>query len=364
MGFWIGDQTGMSGDTVSPAPFGGEMPYMGAGGGTPSPAYPVASPGSASMPGGNTLSIPSVVGSPAAPAMPFGYGGGSPSGSFGTPSSTDPLAALLGGSGSGLLSMLLGGGIGSGGLGGILGGGGASSLLGDLFGGGGGIPGGGLLSSLAGSLGGDLGGLIGGNNPSGGMGGNIGGMIGSLGGLALTPFLGPLGPLLGSFGGDFLGTLLGGLIGGGLPKMTKPEGAVSALNSMGGIDTMLGQFIQNQGINKGFDLSEPQGTGFNPAAYGDILQLLSGQSLGENGVGEIPLGNVAGAKKPVTLYGFQSLPGLQGREPNATELTQQQLQQIAPQLSAIAGHWESGGLNKILEQANQLAMKLKAAETY
>ena len=354
MGFWIGDQTGMSGDTISPAPFGGSMggSAYGGMGGSPSPAYPVASPGSAATPGGSTLSIPSVVGTPAAPAMPFGFGGGTPSSGYTAPS-TDPLTALFGG-GSG----------GAGGLGPLL------SLLG-LGGGGGTDP----ISALL-SGGSSLAGLFGGGGfPGPGGVATIGGDLGSLGTSGLSSLFGlnqtgtganiaqDVGMLLGGPAGILSG-LLANWIGGGLNKMVKPEGAVSALNSMGGIDAMLGQYIQNQGINKGFDLSEPQGTTFNPAAYGDILQLLGGQSLGENAIGEIPLGNVPGAQKPVTLYGFEGLPQLQGKNPNATELSQEQLKQIAPQLQAMADRWHPGGLEKILQQASQLAMKLKAAETY
>ena len=95
-----------------------------------------------------------------------------------------------------------------------------------------------------------------------------------------------------------------------------------------------------------------------------VLQLLSGQSLGENSIGEIPLGNVPGAQKPVTLYGFEGVPQLQNRVPNATELTQQQLAQIGTQLAELANRWKPKGLDSVLQQSNQLATKLKNAETY
>ena len=81
---------------------------------------------------------------------------------------------------------------------------------------------------------------------------------------------------------------------------------MSALEgSNNSVEQMLGQFIQNYGINKGYDLSEPGGTPFNPGAYGDIIQLLTGQKLPVTANGMINLGNVPGAQKPVSLYGFE-----------------------------------------------------------
>ena len=53
------------------------------------------------------------------------------------------------------------------------------------------------------------------------------------------------------------------------------------------------------------------------------------------------------------------------RGASEAELSLRQLEQIMPQLTRFSTQWQRpGDLQKILEHSNQLAMKLKGAETY
>jgi len=278
----------------------------------PSPAYPVAGAPDTSGILGDILASAS----PGAfdPTTLATVGGGAAP----TPGIGDILSLLLG-SGSG-------GGIGSGsGAGNIL-----AQLLGPLFG----INQGGSSAE--------------------------GGQIGGLAGGALGSLLGPGGSLAGSAIGDLLGNLLGGAIGGGLNKFAKPQGLTDLLKSSGNpLETLLGRYIQTQGTDKGYDLSEPQNaTPFQPRRFGDVLELLSGQGL-PNQVG----GNV-GTQNSVYLSGWKNLGALQSMVPNATNLTSAQLQQIFPEIATLVNKSKAGGLKGLLEQENTLATKLKAAESY
>jgi hypothetical protein len=315
MAFWgTSDPTGLSGDAE---------PDNGTGSNTlqlpqASPAYPVAgAPDLSSIPG-----LGDILGSVSPGAFDpstLGAGGGSSSDLL-------SLLSLLGGSnggGTGNIGSLLGGGSTAGNL--------IAQLLGPLFG----------INQ-------------GGSSAEGGaIGGAAGGALGSL--------LGPGGTLAGSAIGDLLGNLLGGAIGGGIPSSAKPEALAGSLKASGNpLEELLGKYIQTQGVNKGYDLSGGPNTPFNPRRFGDVIELLSGQSL-PNRVG----GNV-GFQNPVTLSGWKQGGAINSMLPNANILNMNQLSQIFPEISKLVNEDRSkkGGLMGLLQQENSLAGKLKAAESY
>jgi hypothetical protein len=361
MSDWYGDLTGASGDQASPSPYSG-TPFGGYGTqtGTPSPSFPVASPGSAEA---SPLGFGGTPATPTTPALPFGtsipgFGGTPSSGSSflggGSPLTSgleniagsalgSYLESLFSGSGSSGLSGLFGGALGSAGSSA------AGSGLGSAFSaGGGGLTGG--ITAILPILGQLLTSETGGAKP---------GRQNAITNFSTELGFGWLDRLTENLGIPTIADLIG------LNKNVKPEGAVGVLEgSKNPLEQMLGQFIQNYGINQGKDLSEPNGQGFNPAAYGDILQLLTGQHLPVEQNGEIPIGNVPGAGHMVNLYGFNTLGQIQKQQPNATELSDAQIQQIMPQLAYYANHAQGHGLDALLSKTNQLATKLSNAETY
>lgn len=289
------DPSGLTGDTSLP-----EIPPYDPG---------MSIPGLASS--GNTLTIPSA-------------------GSSGIPSfSTDAMSADLSGASGGSSNPLAGGG----GLGSLLSGGSKignvlQQLLGPLFG---------LNQSGAGGTGGEVGGLAGG---------------------ALGSIFGPLGTLGGSALGDLLGSLVGNWAGGGLNREAKPNALINTLEASGNpVESELGKYIFNSGTQKGYDLSEPAGTPFNPTREADVLQLLSGEAL--------PKGVTAtGFQHDPTLTGWKSLQQLQAMEPNMTELNTNQLQQIRGLIASLVNKSGHESLQGLLGQENTLATKLREAETY
>jgi hypothetical protein len=241
---------------------------------------------------------------------------------LGALSSLSSLSSLFGGGGGGLLS-----GLGMGFAGGQLGSLGAN-LLAPLFG---------LNSSEAGSIGGTAGEI---------GGGLIGALFGS--------------PFLGAGIGDLFGTLLGDWIGGGIPQMAKPEAFVQALMASGNPqERALGEYIQQQGINRGFDLSEPGGTPFNPWLFGNIAELATRQQFPlHNGLLSFNLG----FQNPVGL-GFKTLAQLLAEHSGFPKVSPRQLLSIEPEMALIADQ-PTGSRKGAWSKAAQLLNELNAAENY
>jgi hypothetical protein len=188
-----------------------------------------------------------------------------------------------------------------------------------------------------------------------------------------TPNVGMLAGILQNLTSGDPFKILGGQLGGGLeqllginasptglPEMAKPEGLAGLLKGSGNpLEGLLAKYIQTQGINKGFDLSEAPGAApFNPRKFGDVLELLSGEKLpGQVG------GNV-GTQNPVYLSGWKNPSQLNSMVPNATQLSMNQLSQIFPEMALLADKSKQDGLKGLLNQENTLATKLKAAESF
>jgi len=356
----IGDYGGMM-----PSPYGPDQGNTG----TIAPSYPIATP-PVSGPGTPAIAPgTTAIGTPAADSpvfsgdiTPSGFGG------FGT--------------GSSILSSL-------------------GALFPSIFGGGtgaGGDPNADPLGTL-GSLP-DLSGLVDSKFNTGGSGGfgNLAGGVGSgltllsslfnaLGGHANTSSQGILGSTISDAGagatlgteifpgwGTAIGAVLGAMLGlipglteGGLPKMAKPQGFVNALEGSGNpLESMLGQYIQKYGINRGTDLSAPNQQ-LQPTAMANVLEFLSGTQLPYLGNNDIltPPGQ-AGYKNPVGLA-VRRLPELQGLLPNSSNLSLAQIHSILPEITnIIEQRWRNGGntLKGLLQNENALAAKLQAAETY
>jgi hypothetical protein len=355
MSFWFMDSTGQSGDNAdtegggSPdlsvplmaGPMGGDLgSYEDTSGSTetlPS-IYPLSTPGAASGPSAAPTS--------GAVTGPAGAGGAGTT-SATTPSLGIPLMAGPGGI-AGLIAAILGGGS-------------STALPGGV-----GAKGGAIAGAGGGELGNFLTSIIGpeaGINPSaaGNLGSTIGGAAGAIAGL---PFGGLLGVGAGSALGDLLGGLIGGWAGGGLPEMSKPQSYVDALKASGNpVEALLGRYIQQHGINMGYDLSEGGGTPFKPREAGDLLELLSGDKLPLQEGGTLaPFGGELGYQNPVSLSGFKSLGALQAMFPEFQDLSTAQISQIMPEISRLIA--QRGGLKAAAPGVENLATKLYQAETY
>lgn len=210
------------------------------------------------------------------------------------------------------------------------------SMLSQIFGG----------SQLGGAGASGLGSLFGINQGgASNEGGQIGGLVGGIGGLAFGS------PMAGSAIGSLLGNLIGGWAGGGLDKFAKPQQYIQNLMGSGNpLEMLLGKYINQSGIQKGFDLSESSSAPFKPGRMADVLQLLSGQGL----------------PKGLDNLGWKNYSELSQLSPNATQLNINQLRQIMPEMGALVNRSGGGhqGLAALLNQESGLAMKLKNAESY
>lgn len=217
--------------------------------------------------------------------------------------------------------------------------------LGGLLGGGSQI--GNLLQSL-------LGPLLGLNQSgAGGEGGQIGGMVG---GLAGTLF-GPLGTLGGSAVGDLLGSLVGNWVGGGLDKEAKPNAIVGKLETSGNpIEDLLGKYIQNYGINQGYNLSESSSVPFNPAREGNVLQWLTGIGLPHSVT-------AGGFQNNPTLGGWKNLSQLDAMA-QSPRISLNQVDQIKGLIAHLVNQRGGKDLQSLLQEEGDLAQKLKSAESY
>lgn len=237
----------------------------------------------------------------------------------------------------GLLSALLGsGGGGSGGLG-MLGLGGIGSSLG--------TEGSNLLGPLFGLN----------QSGAGNEGGEIGGGIGSAIGMLFPEFGGPL---VGGALGSLFGGLAGNWVGGGVPQMQKPQAFSTGLSDSGNpLEKLLGGYVETQGIQKGYDLSEPAGsnTPFNPDRFANVLEFLSGQNFPQYN-GMLNAGGVG-------LGGIKNLSQLAGSNPTNQTLSMNQIKSIMPELESMVGGYK-GKLSGLLPQVNGLAQKLYNAESY
>jgi hypothetical protein len=341
MSTWLGfDPFNQSGDS-------------GAGGGAlPTIGVPSSLTGEPISYGGAPLGVTGALGA----AGTAGFGS-QPGGAYPTPGGQFPGSNMVGMAGGqpvfgspfmassnpfGMLSNLFGLGGGGSGLGGLLG------TLGSAFAGGqlGGF-GAGLLAPLFGL------------NSSGA--GSTGGMAGEIAGGLLGTAFGM--PFLGAAAGDLLGSLLGDWIGGGLPRMAKPEGYVQALMaSHDPLQIALAQYLQS-GYGRGYDLSEPVGTPFNPSLFGNIEELAARQQFPLNAQGLLSY-NV-GFQHPVGLH-FDTLQRLLAEHPGFPEVTAQQLLSVEPELGLIANvPTQARGTNPAAwSQAAQLLNELNAAESY
>jgi hypothetical protein len=348
MSFYFGfDPFGQSGDSTAS---GGATPAIGI---SPTGQTPTGPFGGAPLAVAGGLGAAGTAGFESGGASSFTPGGMFPGSNmigmnkgqpvFGNPlmSSFNPLSllsnagSLFGSQGGGFLGSLLGG-VGQGFAGAQLGSLGAD-LLASLFG---------LNSSSAGNLGGE-----------------IGGGVGTIGGMLLAPFLGPEAPFFGAAGGDLLGSLLGDLFGGGLPRMAKPDAYEQALLASNDPNQIaLAEYLQS-GYNRGYDLSEPLGTPFNPWLFGDITELATRRQFPLNAQGELSYN--LGFQHPVGLD-FATLRELLTAHPGFPEITSRQLLSVEPELGLIANvpTQRAGSPPAAWSQAAKLFNELNAAESY